>query len=426
MNPTLPTLRVGGAQVDITPTPGIELCGFAARTQPSSGLLDPLRARCLYLEQGSERLLWAHADLIGFDRNLVVAFRQMAHQRFDLAPDRVLLSATHTHAGPATLHLQEAGAYEPAYAQFLLRRLEVAASAALARTEACSIVVAEGQCDLAVDRRGGAAAQTDPRVGAIGFRRADGTFAAALINHAMHAVALGPGNRLISADVPGRTAAALAHRLPGGPLVLATNGACGNLNPPALNVPSAQIEAWGQLIADAVAGPLAAARPDPTARLHVCARVVPVPVEVLTPAQIDAYAARVLGVSDAMAAWGQTFHRAVAGWQQRMRGVVRQGAAEHREAELFGVLLGTVALVGINAEAFSAFTTQLRARTDGAVYVIGYANGVLGYLPTRAAYAEGGYEVELAHLFYGDFRPRPGALELLAGQAAELVTALRA
>jgi hypothetical protein len=58
-----------------------------------------------------------------------------------------------------------------------------------------------------------------------------------------------------------------------------------------------------------------------------------------------------------------------------------------------------------NAEVFSEFTDMLRLRSDKQIYLIGYANGDLGYLPTRAAYLEGGYEVDVAHLFYGGFRP---------------------
>ena len=35
-------MKVGTSQTDITPEPGVELSGFAARTQPSTGVLDPL------------------------------------------------------------------------------------------------------------------------------------------------------------------------------------------------------------------------------------------------------------------------------------------------------------------------------------------------------------------------------------------------
>jgi len=63
---------IGTSQVDITPEVGAELSGFARRIQPSTGILDRLYARGLYLEQDGERLLWFHADLIAVGRELVL------------------------------------------------------------------------------------------------------------------------------------------------------------------------------------------------------------------------------------------------------------------------------------------------------------------------------------------------------------------
>lgn len=78
-------------------------------------------------------------------------------------------------------------------------------------------------------------------------------------------------------------------------------------------------------------------------------------------------------------------------------------------------------MLGVNAEVFSRFAADLRRAAARPVYVVGYANGVLGYLPTAAAYAEGGYEVDAAHFFYGGFRYQPGALEKLTQEAVTLV-----
>ena len=85
------------------------------------------------------------------------------------------------------------------------------------------------------------------------------------------------------------------------------------------------------------------------------------------------------------------------------------------------VAVGDAIFVGVNAEVFSRFAAHVRASAGEAVYVVGYANGVLGYLPTAAAFAEGGYEVDAAHFFYGGFRFKSGALEQLAQEAIALV-----
>src|ERR1035437_315395 len=274
-------MKVGTAQVDITPKPGVELSGFAARTQPSTGVLDLLFAKALYLADGGERVLWIHCDLVGIDREIVREFRDWALQRLRLTAGQVMLSATHTHSGPCTIHLHECGLYDPAYVKILQGRLRGATEAALSQTEECELVTTEGHLDLAVDRRQQASKHTDPRVAALGFRRGDGAFKAVVVNYAMHPVALGSSNRKISADMPGQAALRLSRQLRGNPAVLVTNGACGNLNPPAENVPFTQIEAWGGQIAEAVATRLTQAPPMPQPLFRGAARVFALPLDML-------------------------------------------------------------------------------------------------------------------------------------------------
>ncbi len=414
-------MNLGTSQVDITPKPGGELSGFAARIQPSVGVLDPLFAKALFLTDRDEKLLWVHCDLVGFDRTIVQQFRRWARERLGLSERQVMLSATHTHSGPCTIHLQEAGDYDEAYVELLQARLRAAAEVAVAATEPVECVTVEGHLALALDRRNTASAHTDPRVAAVGFRRADGTFAAALVNYAMHAVALGSTNRCISADVPGQVALSLSSQLPGHPVVLMTNGACANLNPPAEDVPFGQVKAWGEQVADTVAPLLIRATTSP-ARLDLMSRVVPLPLDTLDVAGVNQFAARALQDVKSLAEWGDKYRRVVEHWRTSVLADFETGHSNgHRDAELFAISLGDVVFLGANAEVFSEFTDWLRGRSARRLYLVGYANGDIGYLPTRAAYAEGGYEVEVAHMFYGGFRPKPGGLELLAREANDLL-----
>jgi hypothetical protein len=413
---------LGTSQIDITPKPGAELSGFAARVQPSTGVLDPLFARTLYLVQGDQKLLWIHCDLIGFERAIVDDFRRWARENLGLCEGEVMLSATHTHAGACTIHLQEAGEYDAAYVDFLQQRLREGAQAALGQTSRVEMVVVEGTLALAVDRRGTASAHVDRRVGALGFRLTDGRFAAVIVNYPIHPVALGPTNRSISADIPGVAAVALARELPGNPVVLVTNGACGNLNPPAENVPFAQVQTWGEQISAAVAPLLRNAVAVTASGLRLSNRLVSLPLDTLDKEGIDTFARRAFQDSQSVAQWGEKYQRVVEHWRTTLTARVTTGNANtHSCAELFAVCLGNVILLGANAEVFSEFTDWLRRYSNKTIYLIGYANGDLGYLPTRAAYDEGGYEVEVAPLFYGGFRPKAGGLELLAREASNLL-----
>ncbi len=418
-------MKAGTAQRDITPQPGVELSGFAARQQPSTGLLDPLYAKALHLQTPDCQLLWIHCDLIGFDRSIVDSFRHWAEAELGLAPHEVLLSATHTHAGPATIHLREAGEYDTAYVRFLQDRLREAAVAALAGSEEVVLARALNRLELAVDRRNSNAPHTDPRITAFGFQRVDGTFLSAIINYPIHPVALGSTNRRISGDLSGQAANALAAQLPGAPVVFMTNGASGNLNPPAENVSFQQVTAWGRKIADAV-GPLLLSAPviaEP--ELAVRSRLVRLPLEVLTPAELNACADQALQHQESLAQWNGKYVRVVEHWRRTLLASHQAGAIEtHREAELFAVRLDQTALLGVNAEVFSDFTDWLRSATREDLCIVAYANGDTGYLPTANAYLEGGYEVDVAHMFYGGFRPRCGSLETLAEEARLLIQSL--
>jgi hypothetical protein len=414
-------MRAGAAQVDITPAAGADLSGFALRDQPSVGVHDPLSARALFVSDGAAELLWLHCDLIGFDARIVRGFRDWAHRHLGLGADQVMLSATHTHSGPCTVHLQECGRYDNAYADFLQQRLETAAKLARARTEECQVAAAEGSLALAVDRRRKPSAHTDPRVGGLGFRRRDDTFLAVIVNYAIHPVALGHLNRQVSADLFAATADEVTRSLPGQPVALVTNGACGNLNPPAVNVTFEQTMDWGREIARAIIAPLAAA-PTAPGTLRTRRATLAVPVETLHPAEITAFVERNGAESGHSADWGARFRRVLDGWSRHRTEALTSGSETgHREVEIFVVAMGAVRFVGVNAEVFSALADWLRRDAGRPVFVVGYANGDLGYLATEAAYAEGGYEVDSAHLFYDDFRFRRGSLEQVARFAGELL-----
>ena len=415
-------MNIGVAQIEITPPIGVELSGFTLRTQPSIGMLDRLWVRGLFLEDAATRLLWLHCDLIGFDERIVAAFRNWAREQLGVAEAEILLSATHTHSGPCTIRLEEAGAYDDRYVAWLQLRLQEAARIAMHRIAPCTVCTVEAELDLAVDRRNQPSAHTDPRMGVLGFQRNDGAFAAVVVNCAVHPVALGHENRRISADLFGTAADELTRRLPGAPVALVTNGACGNLNPPAVNVTCAQLEEWGRRIAGAALSRLDAAEAHARSPLRVVTARCRLPLDALDHAGIGEYAARIAADPGGHPEWRAKVRQAAEQWRRSLVAALDCGRAlTQREIEIFAVQIGDVTLLGANAELFSNFTDWLRRDTGMRVYTLGYANGNCGYICPRSAHVEGGYEVEIAHLFYGCYRFRSGGLERLADEAAGLL-----
>ena len=223
---------VGTSQIDITPQPGIELSGFAVRPQPSTEVLDPLAVRGVYLEDGQERLLWLHADLVAFEAFFVEEMRQSVERECgDPRSCASCWSATHTHSGPPP-YRRTASAPRSAIHGVAQR------TSSSGRTR---LLDQAGRMPCRDGRRprsnSGWIDANSPRrtpirgVGAVGLRRGDGTFKAVLLSYSMHPVCL--RGSWLSADWPGETARVLSQALPGQPTVLVSSGACGNINPPA-------------------------------------------------------------------------------------------------------------------------------------------------------------------------------------------------
>jgi len=422
-------MNVGAAQADITPNFEVELSGFALRQQPCAGVLDPIYAKCLYLDdEHGVRLLWIVADVLALEPALVSAFREWAAAELGLPGEQVMLAATHTHNGPAVIELSAAGQRSERYLALLRERMQQAARDAVANARPCDLVAASGSLpDLAIDRRNKPTKHMDPTVWSLGFReRNGGPFVAAVLNFAMHPVALGHTERRISPDWCGGASASLAQALTGdgqqAPIVIVTNGACGNINPPFHGASREQVFDWGKRVADAVSGSLMSAQPLPDPKVAVRSATVAMPLDWHDAAGIDALADRMISEVASKSVWPEQFTRAVNAWRTSLTELVARGGGRAQDIELQAMRICDVHIVAANGEIFSRFTDDLRRATGKTnLFVVGYANNAYGYIPTREAYAEGGYEVETAHYFYNSFRPKPGGLELLCERAADLV-----
>jgi hypothetical protein len=93
-------LRAGAARVEITPPVGGPMAGYFHGRQ-SEGVLDPLYARALVLEAEGRRVGLVSVDAICLDAAITAEVRRLV--RNDVGG--VLIAATHTHTGPATLPL---------------------------------------------------------------------------------------------------------------------------------------------------------------------------------------------------------------------------------------------------------------------------------------------------------------------------------
>tara|TARA_B100000749_G_scaffold32469_1_gene22542 strand:- start:955 stop:2397 length:1443 start_codon:yes stop_codon:yes gene_type:complete len=115
-------LRAGAVVVDITPALGVANGGVIARGGAATHIHDELHARCLVLDDGATRLAIAICDMRMLGGEVVARAKSLAGEATGLAPENILIAATHTHAAPAMVGIHP----EPrdrAYAEFVARRI---------------------------------------------------------------------------------------------------------------------------------------------------------------------------------------------------------------------------------------------------------------------------------------------------------------
>ena len=98
-------LRAGAAKVDVTPKKGVSLDGPISKNGPVTGVNDRLHARALVLDDGQTHLAIVVCDACMIGRDVMDAAKEQAAQETKLQPDRILISATHTHAAPRVTHV---------------------------------------------------------------------------------------------------------------------------------------------------------------------------------------------------------------------------------------------------------------------------------------------------------------------------------
>jgi neutral ceramidase len=418
-------LRAGVARVTVTPPIGISMFGFAGRG-PAAGIHDDLTATALVLEgpqtqlsgaeqdEGVSRLAIIACDLLFLRFEEVRAVRKAIARLCDVPPDQVVIACSHTHYGPLTEpERDEQGPQVESYLANLVHLLAGAVAMARARVVPCRLGFGQGEVRIGVNRRERAAdgqiilgqnpsGPVDPRVAVLRIDDVDGNPLAAVLNYACHPVSLGSRCTDISADFPG-TARRLVEEQTGA-ICLFLQGAAGNINPLLMGWDWTHLARLGlPLGAEAVRVYWSVAPGNEPADSGLAAASSRLQLPPLLPSSIaegqetvsmlERERERLSAAGDEGALW----------WAERRLERARRGLEALRgstpvppvEAELMALRLSdSVGVVTAPGEIFTEIGQSIVARSpfDHTLYAT-YANGTIQYVPTRAAYAEGGYEV---------------------------------
>jgi len=441
VEPARAELRVGAAAVKITPPAGTPMAGYYYE-RGSQDVIDDLYAKAAVLDDGSTKVALVVCDIITLPRKTVLEARGLIEQQTGIPGGNVMMSATHTHTGPALARDSarddlDRGSSEPArnYTTELPKRIAQAVTEANGKLAAVQVSYAK-ECEhrLSFNRRfwmrDGTvgwnpgklnpniirpAGPIDPEVGVVYFESTDKKPVLTYVNFAMHADTTG-GVR-ISADYPGVLARRLADYKGPDMMTLFANGTCGNINHFNVNWGSPQTRPeeaarLGTILAGSVLKAYMDLKPITDTTLRVRSEVLELPPAKVSPEDVQEAKAIVAKKDQAK------FMEQVKAYKVLdVEG--RQGKPLEVEVQI--ITMGdTLAWVSLPGEIFVELGLSIKAASPFAqTHIAELANGSIGYIPNRSAYAEGNYEVVSA-------RCAEGSGELLVQAALKMLQALKA
>jgi neutral ceramidase len=404
---------VGHARTDITPPLGVSMAGYAFRKDAGcTDIEDRLSADACCITQDSLRLVWLTLDLCAVEEVWSEPLRQRIAEELDIPYDHIVISASHTHFGPATVKPVN-DAHRDWLKQLNDNLLRIAVEAAdnaqpaTISTDVSDInriafnrrpLRADGTCcttyTLPPPEEGLQFRPIDPQQTLIRFDDADGRPILLLVSTPMHAVVGGKDAFAISADYPGALREAL-QRVYNVPVMFAA-GTAGNV------VPFKRGEGMRQVIGNYLAGAAMQAAELCTrcdGRLGIMRQRFLVPTaERLSEDVMSRREQEARRYLDECKLGGDAWliARAQQAWERAaalLRAAQRLGPGNNRPFDITVIGYGDLGIVFLPGEIFAETGLYIKSRSPFPVtLVVSLTNQQTGYLATRNAIWEGGYE----------------------------------
>ncbi|MBI5774089.1 MAG: neutral/alkaline non-lysosomal ceramidase N-terminal domain-containing protein [Verrucomicrobia bacterium] len=426
--------KAGVATVLLTPQTNIWMAGYASRNKPADGKTTELYGKALALEDDrGARLVMVTLDLIGVPRTLRKNLERRCGAAYQLPPEGILLNASHTHSGPefrVGRGPSDDGEFKPTkdseiYGQQLEEKLFKLIGDALNSLEPAKLGYTHARAGFAMNRRlptpTGYANSPNPDgpvdhdVPVLRVTGTDGKLRAVLFGYACHNTSLslyqwnadyaGYAQEYVQAEHPGTVAMFMM-------------GAGGDQNP----YPRRTLD-WCQQHGRALANGVETA-------LTVAPRNISGPLKAAY-AEVD--------LDYAPLPSREEFQKRLASKDRYEAGHAKRILARLDAGEKIPttypcpvqvIRLGEdLVLVAIGGETCVDYSLRLKKElaSQSAVWVAGYSNDVMGYIPSRRVRLEGGYEAETAMRF-SSTHPGPWAPTLeekIIGKVHELDKRLR-
>lgn len=403
--PVRQTWKAGVSEVIITPRHSMWMAGYGGRDKPSEGTLHDLRAKALALEDISgNRAVLVTTDLLGFPKGMSDRIRDRLNKEYGLTKARVILNSSHTHTGPVLadalydiypLDENELRKIE-AYSAELEDKIVDLTGRALDGMKPAKVFANNGVVRFQVNRRNNSEALIDRLTGLNGpndyavpvikVEDTGGKLFAIAFGYACHSTVL--SFYKWSGDYPGFAQLELEKSYPGA-TALFFQGAGADMNP----LPRKTVELarqYGRELAAAVD------------------RVLNEEMTELEPVIVcnyDEVELSITGIPDekelAKMADNSTGYNQK--WAKRNLDELKSGGklitSYPYPVQLWQ--LGNRQIVALGGELVVDYAIRLKQLFGHQLFVMGYSNDVMSYIPSARILREGGYEGASGQIVYG-------------------------
>ena len=429
--PNEPVLLAGEGVVDITPPLGIEMGGFhrpPGQERRIKGIRGPTAVRALVLQMGTTQVAICSLDVAAVSDAMSGRVRSEVARQTGIPADNVRLSATHTHSMPGFCYLRQWGAVPKEFMALVEQRTVEAVRRANADLAPAEVALGKARVTGGNHNRTTKSCKTDEHftkdstdderwldtlLQALLFHRAGGKRTLLWYHFSAHAVCF--ADEVAGPDWPGMVAELVRTSEKLEPSFL--QGHSGDVNPGDGSDWRGEANQTTKAIYPALKQAIAAARPIRVDCLRTLREPFRVPLDVtLFKTWLERYKK-----DPKQCTGGEWVDAGFA--EDWYRGNARRDLRDtHLPITLSALELGPVAMLFHPSELYTGYGLAIRRDCPlPHTLVVGYTDGIIGYLPDPAAYKAGEYAATTVPkiLDYPPFTPT-AAREFTAAATAML------
>lgn len=389
--------KTGITTVDITPSQSMWMGGYASRSKPSEGVRQRVWAKAIALQDPEGQLgVMVTMDLVNIPKAISDRIRDELESRYKIKRSQIMINVSHTHTGPEVRdEVWDISENEKSkirgYVTFLEKSIVQLVGQAIDQLESSRLYASNGLTRFQVNRRNNVERElrsytelkgpNDYAVPVIKIVDLNNRIKGILFGYACHATVL--SDYMFSGDYPGYAQSALESMYPEATAMF-FQGAGGDQNPLPRREPQLA-EQYGLELAAAVYRVLESEMRELSPRLSMSYEEVNIGMVGAPPCGEE--------LEDIIA--GNTDHPVYLRQRAKILLDKINNGEELSKDYPYPVQvwsIGEQSVFAFGGELLVGYAIELKRIFGDDIFVFGYSNDVMGYIPTVTVLREGGYE----------------------------------